>query len=59
VDGATALLIVVFSPEACSFYDFIRGNNDILAMGNCAILAWNSAYQHFSLHLIRGTAIAT
>ena len=28
---------VMFSPEACSFYDFMRSNNDILAMGIAGI----------------------
>ena len=37
MDGATTLPTVLFSHEACSFYDFIRGNNDILPRGNCAI----------------------
>lgn len=31
IHGATTVLTVMFPPETCSFYDLMRGNNDILA----------------------------
>ena len=33
-DDATTCFTVFFPPETCSFYDVMRGNNEILVTGN-------------------------
>ena len=51
---------VVFSPEAWSFYDCIRGKNDIPTFENCGVRRFvRSPYEHFPFQTIRGTVFAT
>ena len=49
---------VVFFPETCSFYDCIRGNNNILGPGSCWTHSGDLGLSSFLSHPIRGIAIA-
>lgn len=51
---------VVFSPEAWSFYDCIRGKNDIPTQKSCVVCRFvRSPNEHFPFQTIRGTVFAT